>query len=59
MAPTRKQYDWPVLLPGEIVCHGDVGRHNTVSRDGLPAAFIDVVYNIDSRPYAQAVDGSR
>ena len=39
--PTWKQYDWPVLLPGEIVCHGDVGRHNTVYRDGVPIAFID------------------
>jgi hypothetical protein len=28
--PEWKQYDWPVVLPGEIVCHGDVGRHNTV-----------------------------
>lgn len=36
-----KQYDWPMMLPGEIVCHGDVGRHNTVYRDGLPVAFID------------------
>lgn len=41
VAPTWKQYDWPALLPGEIVCHGDVGRHNTVYRDGLPVAFID------------------
>lgn len=23
------------------MCHGDVGRHNTVYRDGLPVAFID------------------
>ena len=25
----------------EIVCHGDVGPHNTVYRRGLPVAFID------------------
>lgn len=29
------------LLPGEIVCHGDLGQHNTVYRDGMPVAFID------------------
>ena len=40
-SPVWKQYDWPVLLPGEIVCHGDIGKHNTVYRDGLPVAFID------------------
>jgi hypothetical protein len=28
-------------LPGEIVCHGDLGPWNTVYRDGEPAAFID------------------
>jgi hypothetical protein len=28
-------------LPGEIICHGDVGPWNTVYRDGLPVAFID------------------
>jgi Ser/Thr protein kinase RdoA (MazF antagonist) len=39
-APTWKQYDWP-LAEGEIVCHGDLGRHNTVYRDGMPVAFID------------------
>lgn len=39
--PHWKQYDWPVLLAGEIVCHGDVGRHNTAYRDGVPIAFID------------------
>ena len=25
----------------EIVCHGDIGPHNTVYRDGMPVAFID------------------
>ena len=39
--PVWRTYPWPVLLPGERVCHGDVGRHNTVYRDGLPVAFID------------------
>lgn len=39
--PQWKQYDWPVLLEGEIVCHGDLGRHNTVYRAGRPVAFID------------------
>jgi Phosphotransferase enzyme family len=28
-------------LPGEIVCHGDLGPWNTVYRDGVPAGFID------------------
>lgn len=28
-------------LPGEIICHGDLGPWNTVYRDGLPVAFID------------------
>lgn len=35
-----KEYAHP-LLPGEIVCHGDLGPHNTVYRDGRPVAFID------------------
>jgi hypothetical protein len=29
------------ILPGEIVCHGDLGPHNTVYRDGWPVGFID------------------
>jgi Ser/Thr protein kinase RdoA (MazF antagonist) len=36
-----KQYEHAHLLPGEIVCHGDIGPHNTVYRDGVPVAFID------------------
>jgi hypothetical protein len=28
-------------LPGELVCHGDLGPWNTVYRGGVPAAFID------------------
>jgi len=28
-------------LPGEIICHGDLGPWNTVYRDGLPVGFID------------------
>ena len=39
--PVWKQYDWPVLVDEEIVCHGDIGPHNTVYQDGLPVAFID------------------
>lgn len=36
-----KQHECPGLAPGEIVCHGDIGPHNTVYRDGVPVAFID------------------
>ncbi len=39
--PVWRSYAWPELLPGEIVCHGDIGRHNTVYRDGRPWGFID------------------
>lgn len=39
--PVWKHHPWPDLLDGEIVGHGDVGRHNTVYRDGVPVAFID------------------
>ena len=28
-------------LPGELVCHGDLGPWNTVYRDEVPVAFID------------------
>jgi len=28
-------------LPGEIVCHGDLGPWNTVYHEGLPTGFID------------------
>ena len=35
-----REHAYP-LLPGEIVCHGDLGPHNTVYRDGTPVAFID------------------
>src|ERR1700683_3445535 len=28
-------------LPGEIICHGDLGPWNTVYRDGVPTGFID------------------
>ncbi len=40
-SPVWKQWDWSELLPGDIVCHGDIGRHNTVYRDGAPVALID------------------
>lgn len=39
--PVWKQYAWSEMFEDEIVCHGDIGRHNTVYRDGLPVAFID------------------
>jgi hypothetical protein len=38
---TWRQYPSPALGAGEIVCHGDVGPHNTVYVDGTPVAFID------------------
>lgn len=31
----------PALGVDEVVCHGDIGPHNTVYRHGLPVAFID------------------
>jgi aminoglycoside phosphotransferase (APT) family kinase protein len=31
----------PLAAGHETVCHGDLGPHNTVFRDGLPVAFID------------------
>ena len=36
-----RRYHVPALGDGEAVCHGDVGPHNTVYRDGLPVGFID------------------
>jgi len=36
-----RRYNAPSLGLGEIVCHGDIGPHNTVYRDGLPVGFID------------------
>lgn len=36
-----RRHDAPALGTDEIVCHGDIGPHNTVYRDGLPVAFID------------------
>lgn len=39
--PVWKHHPWADRLDGEIVCHGDIGRHNTVYRDGLPVALID------------------
>jgi Phosphotransferase enzyme family len=38
--PVWREYAHP-LLSGEIVCHGDLGPHNTVYRDGWPVGFID------------------
>lgn len=31
----------PLCHGAETVCHGDLGPHNTVFRDGLPVALID------------------
>jgi Ser/Thr protein kinase RdoA (MazF antagonist) len=36
-----RRYHAPALGADEIVCHGDIGPHNTVYRDGLPVGFID------------------
>jgi len=36
-----RRYNVPALSAGEVVCHGDIGPHNTVYRSGLPVAFID------------------
>ena len=36
-----REHNCPTLGVGEIVCHGDVGPHNTVYRSGSPIAFID------------------
>ncbi|HET6873507.1 MAG TPA: aminoglycoside phosphotransferase family protein [Acidimicrobiales bacterium] len=40
-APVWRRHQWPGLLPGQVVCHGDVGPHNTVYREGKPIALID------------------
>lgn len=39
--PVWKQHPPVPPVSGEVVCHGDIGPHNTVYRDGLPVAFID------------------
>ncbi len=36
-----RQHGCPGLGEGEIVCHGDIGPHNTVYVDGRAVAFID------------------
>lgn len=36
-----RRHNCPGLGAGEVVCHGDIGPHNTVYRAGLPVAFID------------------
>ena len=38
--PVWREYAHP-LLRGEIVCHGDLGPHNTVYAEDGPVAFID------------------
>jgi aminoglycoside phosphotransferase (APT) family kinase protein len=36
-----RRYHVAALGSNEIVCHSDIGPHNTVHRAGLPVAFID------------------
>jgi aminoglycoside phosphotransferase (APT) family kinase protein len=36
-----RQHPSPSLGDDEIVCHGDVGPHNTVYRGGIPVGLID------------------
>jgi aminoglycoside phosphotransferase (APT) family kinase protein len=36
-----RQHECAAVGADEIVCHGDIGPHNTVYRDGTPVAFID------------------
>jgi Ser/Thr protein kinase RdoA (MazF antagonist) len=38
--PVWREYDRPIAS-GEIVCHGDLGPHNTVYRERQPVGFID------------------
>ena len=38
--PIWREHAYPPL-PGEVVCHGDLGPHNTVYRGGEPVAFVD------------------
>ena len=38
--PIWREHAYPPV-GGEIVCHGDLGPHNTVYRDGEPVAFVD------------------
>jgi Ser/Thr protein kinase RdoA (MazF antagonist) len=38
--PVWREHDRP-FAPGEIVCHGDLGPHNTIYREGRPVTFID------------------
>ena len=40
-APTWREYQLP-MHDGEIVCHGDPGPWNTVYRNGMPIALIDL-----------------
>jgi Ser/Thr protein kinase RdoA (MazF antagonist) len=41
VAARWRQHPCPGLGDGELVCHGDVGPHNTVYRDGQVVALID------------------
>ncbi len=44
----------PLCRGAETVCHGDLGPHNTVFRDGRPVAIID--WDDDVGPGSRAVD---
>ena len=44
----------PLCRGAETVCHGDLGPHNTVFRDGRPVAIID--WDDDVGPGTRAVD---
>ncbi len=44
----------PLCRGAETVCHGDLGPHNTVFRDGWPIAIID--WDDDVGPGSRAVD---
>ncbi len=45
-------------LPGEIVCHGDLGPWNTVYRAGVPVAFIDWDAACPARPLTDLADAA-
>ncbi len=42
VAPAGAVWYFPPRAPVQVICLGDVAPYNTVYRDGLPVAFIDV-----------------
>ncbi len=58
--PVRTQYRFHPHppLPGEIICHGDLGPWNTVYRDGLPVGFIDWDSAGPATPLADLADAA-